>query len=212
MKCVHFGAGNIGRGFVGLLMHRSGYEVVFADVAAPLIDALASTPSYTVHEVGAGSRDTVVEGYRALNSADAPESVVAEIATADVVTTAVGAHILKFVAPLVARGIAARPDEYVIANASEYSSLQFRNDADPEQAVQRLHEQPDAFELFEHATGVAALGQTIGQRRVEALQQAGRLQEVEGRRTERDGVLGVRVDEGGPVERRGDHLCDKGDP
>jgi predicted naringenin-chalcone synthase len=31
--------------------------------------------------------------------------------------------------------IAARPDEYVIANASEYSSLQFRNDADPEQAV-----------------------------------------------------------------------------
>ena len=80
MKCVHFGAGNIGRGFVGLLMHRSGYEVVFADVAAPLIDALASTPSYTVHEVGAGSRDTVVEGYRALNSADDPESVVAEIA------------------------------------------------------------------------------------------------------------------------------------
>ena len=110
MKCVHFGAGNIGRGFVGLLMHRSGYEVVFADVAAPLIDALASTPSYTVHEVGAGSRDTAVEGYRALNSADDPESVVAEIATADVVTTAVGAHILKFVAPLVARGIAARPD------------------------------------------------------------------------------------------------------
>lgn len=31
--------------------------------------------------------------------------------------------------------IAARPDEYVIANASEYSSLQFRDDADAEQAV-----------------------------------------------------------------------------
>ncbi|MFI7584751.1 mannitol-1-phosphate 5-dehydrogenase [Kocuria sp. M1N1S27] len=110
MKCVHFGAGNIGRGFVGLLMHRSGYEVVFADVAAPLIDALASTPSYTVHEVGAGSRDTVVDGYRAINSADDPEAVAAEIATADVVTTAVGAHILRFVAPLVARGIAGRPE------------------------------------------------------------------------------------------------------
>ncbi len=53
------------------------------------------------------------------------------------------------------------------------------------QAVQRLHEQSDAFELFEHAASVAALGQAIGQRRVEALQQAGRLQEVEGRRTER---------------------------
>lgn len=31
--------------------------------------------------------------------------------------------------------VAARPDEYVIANASEYSSLQFRADPDPEQAV-----------------------------------------------------------------------------
>ncbi|MFI7481427.1 mannitol-1-phosphate 5-dehydrogenase [Kocuria sp. M1R5S2] len=109
MKCVHFGAGNIGRGFVGLLMHRSGYEVVFADVAAPLIEALAATPAYTVHEVGAGSRDTVVDGYRALNSAEDPEAVVAEIASADVVTTAVGAHVLPFLAPLLARGIAARP-------------------------------------------------------------------------------------------------------
>ena len=40
MKAVHFGAGNIGRGFVGLLLHEGGYELVFSDVAAPLVDAI----------------------------------------------------------------------------------------------------------------------------------------------------------------------------
>jgi len=98
MKAVHFGAGNIGRGFVGLLLHQGGYELVFSDVAAPLVDAINATDSYTVHEVGEGGGDTVVTGFRAINSAEDPEGLVAEIADADVVTTAVGPTILKFVA------------------------------------------------------------------------------------------------------------------
>ena len=91
MKAVHFGAGNIGRGFVGLLLHDAGYEVVFADVNGELIDALAASDHYTVHEVGAGARDRVVDGYRAVNSADGCRGAsLDELATADVVTTAVG--------------------------------------------------------------------------------------------------------------------------
>ena len=72
MKAVHFGAGNIGRGFVGLLLHEGGYELVFSDVAAPLVDAINARPSYTVHEVGEGGVDTVVTGFRAINSATRP--------------------------------------------------------------------------------------------------------------------------------------------
>ena len=106
---VHFGAGNIGRGFVGLLLHNAGYRVVFADVAAPLIDAINATPSYTVHEVGEGGVDHVVDGYAAVNSATNEAELVDRIAEAEIVTTAVGPNILKFVAPAIARGIAARP-------------------------------------------------------------------------------------------------------
>lgn len=108
MKAVHFGAGNIGRGFVGLILHNAGYEVVFADVNAELIDALASTPSYRVHEVGPDAREWTVDGYRALNSRTQEDAVVREVASADVVTTAVGPSILKFIAPVIAEGLRAR--------------------------------------------------------------------------------------------------------
>lgn len=108
MKAVHFGAGNIGRGFVGLLLHEGGYELVFSDVAAPLVDAVNAASSYTVHEVGEGGTDKVVTGFRAINSQTDPQAVVDEISVANVVTTAVGPTILRFVAPHILAGIALR--------------------------------------------------------------------------------------------------------
>jgi mannitol-1-phosphate 5-dehydrogenase len=109
MKAVHFGAGNIGRGFVGLLLHNAGYELVFADVAEALIRSLKDADSYVVHEVGEDPQTQEVRGFSALNSATEGEALTAAIASADLVTTAVGAHILRFVAPAIAAGIAARP-------------------------------------------------------------------------------------------------------
>ena len=111
MKAVHFGAGNIGRGFVGLILHKAGYEIVFADVAAPLIDALAAADSYKVHEVGEQPHTWTVNNFRALNSASNEAAVIDEIATADMVTTAVGPNILKFVAPLIANAIKNRAED-----------------------------------------------------------------------------------------------------
>ena len=109
MKAVHFGAGNIGRGFVGLLLHDAGYEVVFADVNAELIDALAASDHYVVHEVGAGARDRRVDGYRAVNSQTDAPALIAELENADVATTAVGPSILRFIAPHLVAALRARP-------------------------------------------------------------------------------------------------------
>src|SRR6476469_7215591 len=106
---VHFGAGNIGRGFVGLLLHRGGYRVVFADVAAQLIDALQATPSYRVHAVGLESSTETVRDFGAINSRTDEAALVKQIATADIVTTAVGPTVLAFLAPAIAAGVLARP-------------------------------------------------------------------------------------------------------
>jgi len=108
MKAVHFGAGNIGRGFVGLLLHEGGYDLIFSDVAAPLVDAINAVDEYTVHEVGEGGVDTVVTGFRAINSAEHPDELIEEIAGANVVTTAVGPTVLRFVAPPIVAALALR--------------------------------------------------------------------------------------------------------
>jgi mannitol-1-phosphate 5-dehydrogenase len=108
VKAVHFGAGNIGRGFVGLLLHDAGYELVFADVNAELIDALAVSDDYLVHEVGPGAVDHVVDGYRAVNSATDAPALLADLVTADLVTTAVGPTILRFIAPHLVAALRAR--------------------------------------------------------------------------------------------------------
>ena len=109
MKAVHFGAGNIGRGFVGLLLVQAGYRVTFADVAAGLIAQLRAADSYKVNEVGDDPQTHVVSDFDAINSAEETEALIKALASADIVTTAVGASILKFVAPAIAKGIAARP-------------------------------------------------------------------------------------------------------
>ncbi|KAF2278619.1 mannitol-1-phosphate 5-dehydrogenase [Westerdykella ornata] len=115
-KAVHFGGGNIGRGFVAEFLHNSGYEVVFIDVMDNLIETLQKTPSYTVTEVGdEGERVFTIDHYRAINSKQNMAQVVEEIATADVVTCAVGPNILKFVAEPVAKGIEARKLDYPLA-------------------------------------------------------------------------------------------------
>ena len=108
MKALHFGAGNIGRGFVGVILHNAGYELVFADVAAPLIDALNSNDSYIVHEVGQAPKDITITGFSGVNSAEDKDALLAHIADADVITTAVGPTVLKIIAPTIAEGLRQR--------------------------------------------------------------------------------------------------------
>lgn len=105
-KAIQFGAGNIGRGFIGAVLAGAGYEVVFADVVEDLLTNINSRKEYTVHVTDSESYDIDIKGIRAVNSNSA--EAVQEVVDAEVITTAVGLRILKFVAPAIAKGLVAR--------------------------------------------------------------------------------------------------------
>ena len=106
-KAVHFGAGNIGRGFIGLLLSQAGYHVTFVDVAAPLVDDINSLGKYNVQIFGEAEK-TLVENVSAINSNENLDALLDAIVEADIVTTAIGPNILKFIAPNIAKGLTKR--------------------------------------------------------------------------------------------------------
>lgn len=110
-KAVQFGAGNIGRGFIGALLSQSGYQVVFADVAEAIIDKINEDKTYTVHVMDVDCKDQKIENISGVNSTK-PEAVD-EIASADLVTTAVGLVILPRIAPTIAQAIEKRMENGV---------------------------------------------------------------------------------------------------
>ena len=107
-KAVHFGAGNIGRGFIGEILFENGFEIAFVDVNEAIINALNERGSYEIEIAEEGQRHIEVSGVRGINNRLHPEAVVEAIAEADLVTTAIGPNILPFIASLVAQGIEAR--------------------------------------------------------------------------------------------------------
>lgn len=107
-KAVMYGAGSIGRGFIGQVFHDSGYEVVFFDIAKPIVEALNRDRQYPIRVVSNdGAKETVVNSVRAVDANDTGAAAY-EIATADILATAVGVNILPYIAPVIAAGLKKR--------------------------------------------------------------------------------------------------------
>lgn len=108
MKAVMYGAGNIGRGFIGQLLSQSGYSVSFIDVNMQVIDALNERGQYTVEILeNESNREVSVKNVCGVNGMDA-EAVADAIANADVMATAVGVNILPRIAGNIANGLKKR--------------------------------------------------------------------------------------------------------
>lgn len=126
-KVVHFGAGNIGRGFIGALFSQSGYHVTFVDLADAIIDKLNEDGSYKVRTAEENPQITEVHHVSGLNNMKQEEAVIKAIEEATYITTAIGPNILPHIAPLIAKGLQSRvknTDEkvYVIACENQISA------------------------------------------------------------------------------------------
>ncbi|KAJ7314385.1 mannitol-1-phosphate 5-dehydrogenase [Mycena albidolilacea] len=115
-RAIHFGAGNIGRGFIAPLLSRSGYHVVFTDVDKELIDTINEEKGYSVYILDTNGSDAdngekevqpIVHVKGVLSTTN---DLIREIEhpKLKLITTAVGLPILDKIAPTLAKGLKAR--------------------------------------------------------------------------------------------------------
>ena len=117
---VQFGAGNIGRGFMGQLLWEAGFRTVFVDADRRLVELLNAHGAYTLRLLDAYSQREVelrIDRFEALGHellefdqldvGDHPQ-VEQAIAGAELIGTAVGVKNLPLIAPVMATGIRSR--------------------------------------------------------------------------------------------------------
>ena len=114
-KAIMYGAGNIGRGFIGQLFHMSGYDISFIDVNMAVVDKLNADVQYPVYVTeGEGYSEYRVTGVHGISGRD-NEAIAEAIADADIMATAVGVNILKFIAAPFAFGVRRRMQKGITA-------------------------------------------------------------------------------------------------
>jgi mannitol-1-phosphate 5-dehydrogenase len=106
-KLVLFGAGKIGRSFIGQLFSVGGYEVVFIDINKNVIDALNHLGQYKVIIKSDKEEVLNINNVRGVYANDS-QKVTHEIATAGIVAVSVGLDGLDLIFPLLTKGLMER--------------------------------------------------------------------------------------------------------
>lgn len=151
-KLIQYGAGNIGRSLVGQLFSKAGYEVVFVDVDKTIIDALNRETRYLIQVKDEHPEDIWVENVRGVYGHDT-DAVINEIASANIMATAVGPSALPYIYQIIAEGIMRRkqPLNIIICENLRHMSRIFK--------ANLLRCLPDGFLLDER---VGLVETTIG--------------------------------------------------
>ncbi|OFW54096.1 MAG: hypothetical protein A2163_03470 [Actinobacteria bacterium RBG_13_35_12] len=130
-KLLQFGAGNIGRSFIGQLFSRSGYEVVFIDINKELVKELNKKRAYKLVIKRNEFPDEIIliDNVRAIDGYD-KEAVIREIVDTDILATAVGKYTLPQIVSVIAQGLQLREEKRGKNPLDIIIAENFRNVAD----------------------------------------------------------------------------------
>ena len=110
---IHFGAGNIGRGFIAPVLQENNYEVIFVDVNKQLIEQINTLKEYKVSSISLNSStDLLVENITGLLLED-KDPLCEKIAQADLITTSVGPKFVKGIFDLVSNIKTEKPQSFI---------------------------------------------------------------------------------------------------
>jgi mannitol-1-phosphate 5-dehydrogenase len=103
-KIVIFGAGRIGRSFIGQIFSRGGYEVIFIDINKNLIDLLNKHNSYKVIIKGEKEKTLTIKNVRGIHFDDKPP-VIKEILSTSILAVSAGQAALPAILPCIAESL-----------------------------------------------------------------------------------------------------------
>ncbi|AYN24917.1 mannitol-1-phosphate 5-dehydrogenase [Buchnera aphidicola] len=107
MQALHFGAGNIGRGFIARVLLKSGFHLIFSDVDQEIINIINHYKKYKIKLVGNNFEKIIdINNISAVNSHD--PNVLKIISNVDLITTASGVNALHKIASILIEGIILR--------------------------------------------------------------------------------------------------------
>lgn len=109
-RAVQFGAGNIGRGFMGQLYWETGFKTVFVEARKEIVALLNDRGEYPLKLLDAYKKreiDLSIDNLSAIQADDLIK-ISSEISRADVISTAVGVGVLGAISTGIADGIKKR--------------------------------------------------------------------------------------------------------
>ncbi len=118
-KVMHFGAGNIGRGFFGELYFDSGIKVIYVDAYSKLIELLNEKKKYPLWIIKTENKSIINKEISNLYAIDLKDekNIIAQSLTIDLISISVGANNILELVPILVKIIKKRliekPDDFL---------------------------------------------------------------------------------------------------